>query len=503
MMGQERGHRPEQTNRRRGIRRIALSWLIVPVLLAGCAVGPQLAPPTMHAPTPYIRGASTGAPSPQTLRWTSNVAVQWWTLFHTPLLNQYIRAALQANPDVAAARATLARQDALTRAAAAGFLPQVVGTMGAERARALTAGANGGTAYRIPGNLYTLLLGAVDVRYQPDLFGATADRLHSAQAEQQVAAAQLRMSEIFLQAAVARAVIQAASAREQCKAAEKIATADQRLLTLLRQEYRLGASNLEEVRQQEALTASARAAIPPLRAARDASRYALADLLGRYPDDTLRLPRLSAMRLPSQLPTALPSVLLEQRPDIVTARAATDAARARAKLATANRFPQMQITAELGKAAQGGAAFFNPLSTLWSLGTAIVGPIYEGGALANEERAAIADYQRASDQYRATVFRAFEQVADALRALRSGAQTFQQTQIAATAARQALTLARGRYRDGDIGYSAVLEAEIAAQRDTQAAIEARSQRYLDTVALFLALGEGWSSERDAVISGAR
>ena len=98
---------------------------------------------------------------------------------------------------------------------------------------------------------------------------------------------------------------------------------------------------------------------------------------------------------------------------------------------------------------------------------------------------------------------AFQQVADALRALRSGEQTYQQSQIAATAAGQALRLARGLYTDGEIAYSAVLEAEIAAQRDRQAAIEARSQRYLDAVALFLALGEGWSNEHDIATSGAQ
>jgi NodT family efflux transporter outer membrane factor (OMF) lipoprotein len=488
---------------RKGRRRIApLFLLLAPALLEGCAVGPRLAAPAIRAPVQYITGVAR-TPSRQSPFWTSSVAVQWWTLFHTPLLSHYIRAALQANPKLAAARATLAREDALMAASAAGFLPQAGASATAARARALRAGANGGSAYRIPGNLYNLLLGAVQVSYSPDVFGQASDQLHSAEAERRVAAAQLRMTEVFLEAAVARAVIQAAGAREQWKAARLIAADDQRLLDLLRLEYRLGASNLEEVRQQEALTASAKAAIPPLRAAIDASRYALADLLGRYPNQALRLPRLGAMKLPSRLPIAVPSALLEQRPDIDAARAETEAAKARANLAAANRFPRMQITAEFGKAAQSGAMFFNPLSTLWSLGAGIVAPIYEGGALAAKEKAAIAQYMAASNRYRATVFRAFEQVADALRALQSGAHTYEQSRIAAAAAAQALTLARGRYRDGEIAYSSVLEAEIAAQRDTQAAIEAQNKRYLNTVALFLALGEGWSGERVDPTAGTR
>lgn len=491
-------------NAPRNARRYAapLCLLLAPAVLQGCAVGPRLAPPAIRAPAQYIHGAERPSRR-QSLLWTSGVDVKWWTLFHTPLLNHYVRAALQANPTLAAARATLAREDALIQAAAAGFLPHMRARAAAARARARRAGASGGSAYRIPGDLYTLLLGAVQVSYSPEVFGQAADQLRSAEAERRIAAARLRMTEVFLQAAVARAVIQAAGAREEWKAAHRIAADDQRLLGLLRLEYRLGASNLEKVRQQEALTASAKAAIPSLRSAMNASRYALADLLGKYPSQALRLPSLGAMKLPARLPAAVPSALLEERPDIVAARAETDEAKARANLAAANRFPHVQITAELGKAAQGGAMFFNPLSTLWSLGAGIAAPIYEGGALAAREKAAVAEYQIASNRYRATVFTAFEQVADALRALQSGEQTYEQSRIAAVAAAQALTLARERYRDGDIAYSSVLEAEIAAQHDTQAAIEAQGVRYLNTVALFLALGEGWSSERGGPAAGAQ
>ncbi len=429
--------------------------------------------------------------------------MHWWALFRTPLLNQYIRAALRANPDLAAARATQARADALVDTAAAGFLPQATAEATTRRARALRAGANGGSAYRIPGDLYSLLLGAVRIRYSPDLFGRASDKLRSAKAERTVSAARLRMTEVFLEASVARAVIQAAGTREQLKAARGIAADDRGLLHLLRAEYRLGATNLENVHQQEALTARARAAVPPLRARLDESRHALADLLGEYPDRPLRLPKLAAMRLPSRLPTAIPSVMLEQRPDIIAARAATRAAAAEADLAAANRFPQLQITAAFGKAAQSGALFFNPLSTLWSLGAGVLAPIYDGGALAAKEKAATAQYRIASDRCRATVLEAFEQVADALRALQSDKQTYEQSRIAERAAMQALQLARGRWRDGLIAYSSVLDAEIAAQRDTQAAIEAQSRRYLDAVALFLALGEGWSGAHGGANEGAR
>lgn len=398
--------------------------------------------------------------------------MRWWALFRTPLLSHYIRLALRTNPDLAAARATRARADALVDVAAAGLFPQVTAEATAARARALRAGANGGRAYRIPGDLYSLVLGAIRIRYRPDLFGQATDQVRSAKARRTVSAAWLRMTEVFLEASVARAVIQAADTEEQCRAAQRIATDDQSLLDLLRAQLA-------------------------------ASRHALADLLGEYPNQTLRLPTLAAMRLPARLPTAIPSALLEQRPDIIAARAEIQAARANVDLAAANRFPQLQITAAFGKAAQSGNLFFNPLSTLWSLGAGVLAPIYDGGALAARERAAVAQYRIAGDRYRATVLEAFEQVADALRALHSDERTYEESRIAESAATQALRLAHGRYRDGSIAYSSVLDAEIAAQRDTQAAIEANSRRYLDAVALFLALGEGWSEAQGGANGGAR
>lgn len=464
--------------------------VLLPLLLGACAPGPKLAPAKMPAPSHYLASPGDWSASGQQLSWQKTPSSAWWRLFGSATLDQDVQTALQANPSIRQAQSAVLRAQQIEKEAAAGFLPQVSANAQLERSRALRTGADGGTRYRIPGNLYSLLLGSVVVSYSPDLFGRTADQVHSAQAQQQVEAARLQATRQYVAAAVAKALITAAAAREQWQTAQRIADADAKLLKLIRQEYHLGASNLQVLRQQEALTASARAAVAPLRVAMAHAEHALAVLLGKYPDQKLPSPSLHELHLPKDLPVLVPSTLLEQRPDIVAARATVSAAAAEAHLAAADRYPQINIGADIGKAAQSGALFFNPASTLWGLAGSLVAPIYAGGALHAQEKAAVDSYQMAVEQYHGVVLTAFRQVADALRALQGADQSYSQRRIAATAAGQALHLAQARYRDGVTDYATVLNAEIANQQDQEAVLRAQSERYLDSVALFLAMGEG-------------
>ncbi len=462
--------------------------------LAGCAVGPHGQVPKMISPATYNAHRVDASPGAQKIQWTTQQAQSWWLLFHSQALNSYIYKAMRANPDLQAAQAALARQQSLLVASQGGLYPQVSANAGISRERALRTGADGGQSYRIPGNLYSLFLGTLDIRYNPDVFGRQQDLIHAARARVAVTTANLHQSEVFLAAAVSRAIISAAAARAQWHSARQIAAADAHLLKLLQQEYQLGYQNLQSVEQQAAMTAAARARIAPLEAEQAAARHALAALIGQSPNTSLPLPTLKDLQLPAHLPTTIPSALAENRPDIQAATAEIKVAAAQADVATANLYPQFNISADIGKAAMTGALFFNPVSTLWSLGAGLAAPIYQGGSLHAQRRAALDQYQLVRDQYRATVLDAFRQVADALRNLQSADTAFVQQKRAQQASAKALQLAEARYRDGATDYATVLNAEIAYQQDSIAAINGRSQRYLDSVALFVALGDGWQPD---------
>ncbi|MBU2784504.1 TolC family protein, partial [Acidithiobacillus ferriphilus] len=307
-----------------------LGVLLGVVAAAGCAVGPHLSTPAVPAPKTYNAHPINLHSAQQRVQWTTQEAQAWWSLFRSTPLNDYIRQAMQANPDVQAAQAALAREQSLIAVAQGGLLPSVGAGAGISRGRAQRTGANGGASYRIPGNLYSLLLGTVDVHYSPDVFGRQADLVHAAKAQAAVSRASLHQSEVFLAAAVSRAVISGAAAQAQLNAAQQIAAADAHLLHLLQQEYQLGYQNLQSVDQQEAITAAAQARIAPLQADVAAARHGLAALLGQSPDADLSMPTLASLQLPASLPTTLPSALAEQRPDIQAAMAELKVAAAQA-----------------------------------------------------------------------------------------------------------------------------------------------------------------------------
>ncbi len=474
-----------------GVRRAML--VVVVISLAGCAVGPNLHKPDRTPPAAYNAHPSDLAHYRQRIRWTARQAQSWWMLFHSKTLDKYIRRAMHANPDLQAARAAVRRQQSLIAVAQGGLSPDITADATLSRSRALRAGANGGRSYRVPGDLYNLMLGTLNIRYNADVFGRQEDLVHAARARAAVGLANLRQNEVFLAAAVARAVISGAAAKAQLEAAVRVTAADGRLLDLLKQEYRLGYQNLQSVEQQSSITASASSRIAPLRTQLAEARHALATLLGRAPDSVLKMPIMRSLRLPAVLPTTVPSALAKQRPDIQAAAAELRVAAAQADVATADLYPRFDITAEIGKAATSGALFFDPASTLWGIGMGLAAPLYEGGALHARRRAAIDEYEVVRDRYRATLLNAFREVADALRALQGADAAYVQQYRAREAAGKALHLAEARYRDGVADYATVLNAEIAYQQDTVAAINGRSLRYLDSTALFLALGAGWRS----------
>ncbi|WP_197714030.1 TolC family protein [Polynucleobacter necessarius] len=131
---------------------------------------------------------------------------------------------------------------------------------------------------------------------------------------------------------------------------------------------------------------------------------------------------LANLHFPEKLLLSVPSSLVRQRPDVRAAEAQLKAQNAFVGVATANLLPQFNITGSIGAAALTSNGLFGPNSALWTLGGGILQPLFQGGALLAQRRDAIANYEQAAFQYQATVLNAFQEVANALRALETGAQ---------------------------------------------------------------------------------
>jgi outer membrane protein TolC len=160
-------------------------------------------------------------------------------------------------------------------------------------------------------------------------------------------------------------------------------------------------------------------------------------------------------------------------------------------VATANLYPQITLSGSYGFQAVATDILFNGQSVVWNLGAGLLQPIFHGGELTARRRSAIAAYDQAAAQYRQTVLKAFQDVADVLRALESDARTLQAQAEAEAAAKAELALIEKQYELGAVSYLSLLIAQRDYQKTRINLIAAQAQRYADTAALFQALGGGW------------
>ena len=472
-------------------------------LLAACAVGPDFKPPPappVSGYTPEAHPATTTAANvaggaAQTFVVGRDIPAEWWKVFHSKEIDALIAEALRANPNLQAAQAALWQAKENLYASAGKLLPSVdaAGSVTPQQFSAAEFGIVG------PPSIFTVYQATVNVAYTPDVFGGQRRQIeaNAALAEQQRFA--LEATFLTLTANVVTAAIQEASLRGQIQATQDIIKAETDQLEVVRNQFEVGGANRADVLTQESEVAATQATLPPLQKQLEQQHHVLLALIGRFPSQQHGPHlQLASLRLPTALPVSLPSQLVEQRPDVRAAAAQLHQASALIGVAIANRLPQLSLTAQYGSIALTPASLFTPATAVWSLGAAGTQPIFHGFALLHQERAAKAAYEMADAQYRNTVLTAFQNVADALRALQLDAATLKAQQRATRAASDTFDLSRGQYRLGAITYVTLLNAERSYEQARLALVQAQAARYADTAALFAALGGGWWNRSDVV-----
>jgi NodT family efflux transporter outer membrane factor (OMF) lipoprotein len=465
--------------------------------IAGCAVGPNFkrpsAPPVADykapAPGTTTPTANVAAGEAQHFRKGADIAADWWTLFHSEPLNELIDRALEHNHDLKAAQAalTVARENVLAQRGA--YFPSVTASFEASRQR-----QSGQLAPTPDSNafLYNLFTPQVSVSYVPDVFGLNRRTVESLQAQAQEVRFQMIATYTTLTANVVVAAIQEASLQMQIDATRQLIDSNSGVLKILKYQFEHGYANRLDVAAQESQLAQIAATLPPLVKQLAQQHDLLAVLTGRFPSEApAEKFDLSTLRLPQDLPVSLPSMLVAQRPDVRQAEANLHDASAKIGIAIANRLPNIVLTANAGSTATALDQLFTTGTGFWGLGAAATAPIFQGGTLLHQERAAKAAYTQAAEQYRSTVLTAFQNVADTLTALEQDAQSVQAAAAAADAAKVTLELAQRQWHDGYTGYLALLSAEQADQQSRINLVQAQSNRFADTAALFQALGGGW------------
>jgi NodT family efflux transporter outer membrane factor (OMF) lipoprotein len=472
---------------------------LVAALLTSCAVGPDFVPPGPPQVSGYTRepqpgqtvGSDLHGGEAQRFVEALDIPGQWWTLFRSPSLNAIIERAVNANPSLQAAQATLREANEALYAGEGTLFPSVSASASTTRER--ISGASLGITSRLP--VFTLKSASVSVTYLLDVWGGARRQIESLAAQAEYEQFELEASYLTLTSNVATAAIREASLRAQIAATQEIIDIETQELVALKRDVAIGAAANTAVLAQSATLAQARAQLPPLQKQLAQTRNQLTAYLGRLPSEELTETfDLASLQLPETLPVSLPSQLIEQRPDIRAAQAQLHAASAEIGVATANMLPQLTLSASYGSETTG--ALFGPGTAIWSLGAGLMQPLFEGGTLLHRRRAAVAAFDAAAAQYRNTVVTAFQNVADALRALQSDANAVDAQTAAERAAADSLAASRREFRVGAISYPALLDGERTYQQARLGLVQAQATRYSDTVALFQALGGGWWNRSD-------
>lgn len=457
-----------------------LSIVAIAASLGGCIVSrvdPQKPPLPLPQALPAQAQATVQLPDP------------WWTIFADPELDQLVDEALAHNPDVAVAAARVAQARAGLRIANSDRLPAVDLQGNVTRSKD-SAFVNSTPGLNLNRTIYSVQ-GAVG--FELDFWGKYLRASQSAQAQLLNSEFGREATKLSLTGEVARGYFALiASAEQLARGRDTLATRDESL-RIEKVRFDAGESDEFTFKRAEADAAATRKSVHQLERDLTQRTNALGILLGRSPQDLVDK-AIAAQRseLPPlvMLPAALPSSVLERRPDIGAAEAALNASAADIGVARAQLFPSISLTGAFGSISPELDDLFSKPAEAWSAAGNILQPIFQGGRLhANVARAEAVREQRKAE-YARTVQGAFRDVLDALQG---------QTQIAGVTeanAQQVASLARAtelaelRYDQGDIAYLELLDVRRGLFQAQIDLVAAQRDALLNTVDLALAVGGG-------------
>jgi NodT family efflux transporter outer membrane factor (OMF) lipoprotein len=478
-------------------RLAGIPGLAIGVLLTGCAVGPDFVAPAAPEIARYTReplaertmAADAPRGAMQRFHLGRDIPQEWWRVFRSPGLDALIAQALQNNPNVQSALATLRAAKEAVYAQEGKYFPLVEANFNPTRQQtpaSLAPIPSSGT------NIYNLVTAQVLVSYTFDVWGLNRRTVESLQALADVQRFEVEAAYLSLTSNIAVAAITEASLRGQIDATEQLISINTRMLSTLQRQLSAGYANRSDVAAQEAALAQAKATLPPLRKALQQNRDLLAALAGGFPSDGPKEAfRLADLHLPTALPLSVPSQLIAQRPDIRAAAEQLHSASALIGVATANLLPTFTISANGGYTNTALAGLIAPQNLAWSLIGNATQTVFDAGTLLHELQGAKDTYQAAAWTYRSTVIGAVQNVADSLRALQNDAVALKAARDFEQAAKTSFDLASQQMQSGNANVLLLLTAEQSYLQAVIQVVQAGAARLSDTAALYQALGGGW------------
>lgn len=460
------------------------------LLLAGCSLAPDYAPPTVAVPAAYKE-----APAGWTAATPLDAAPRgaWWTLFADPVLESLESRIEGASPTLAAAVARYNAARAAAGEAAADLYPTVTASADAvrERTSARRPGANAA-------GRFTDATAGPSLSYELDLWGRVRNSVHAARAEAEASAADLAAVRLSLQASLADAYFRLRGLDAEAALLRETVDAYSKALELTQARHEGGASSGLDVSRAQTLLSDARAQISDVANRRAATEHQIAALVGAVPSALSIAPVDTGVGSPPPVPAEAPALLVQRRPDVAAAERRIAAANAQIGVARAAFFPDLTLGLAGGFESSHGSLLSAPAG-FWALGPLSAAlDLFDGGRRQARVRISRAQYDEAAANYRETALTAFRDVEDSLAAARLLAAEAADQNSAAAAAARTSDLALTRYREGAADYLEVVTAQTAALDAERAAIAVQTQRMQTAVALVRAFGGDYSTPDGAL-----
>jgi len=467
------------------LRRRAAALAALALMLAGCMVGPDYVRPAVPTPAAFKEMADWKVAQPR----DDAPRGAWWDAFGDQDLDALLRQVDLSNQTIAAAAARMREAQAATQAARAALFPIVTGNAAAARS-GRAAGTPTASGAPTVANSYNV---AVDINWEIDLWGGVRRGVESSTAAAQASAADLAAATLSAQALLAQDYLLLRVQDAQIELLKDTVAGYEKSLQLTRNQYAAGIVARGDVAQAEAQLKSTQAQVLDARITRAQLEHAIAVVVGKPPAELAIAPRPLTATFPA-IPVALPSELLERRPDVAAAERRAAAANAQIGVAQAAFFPSLSLSAVGGVQNSALGNLLSLPSRYWALGAALAQTVFDAGLRSAQKEQAIATYDETVANYRSTVLTAFAEVEDNLAALILLEQEAAVQDEAVKAARESAAIAANQYKAGTASYLAVVVLQAAELNSERAALAILARRLTASVGLIKAVGGGWNAE---------
>lgn len=459
-----------------------LTWLIPLILVGGCALGPDYQRPPVDSPSSF-RFATNAATA------QSFGDLGWWEVFKDPVLHDLIGTAITNNYDLKQAVARVEQARNIAVAARAPLFPQV--GYGGNVGRGRNAVLNNPTP--LGGVTEGSASATLNAAWEIDVWGRIR-RLSQAARAQYLATDEARRGvTIALVSDVATAYFQLMQFDRELQIQREATNAYAGSYRIFDERRINGVASKLETDRALAALANADALIPALELSIALTENQISVLLGHNVGPVPRKSLVDQAEWPVEIPPGLPSNLLQQRPDVAGSEQLLVAANANVGANLANMFPQIGLTAFLGKVSPELSAFTGGTANAWNFGATLAGPIFQGGQLRAQYRAAKAQFEEAAAAYQKSILTAFQEVSNALISRQKFAEAQVAYQQAVVALVSSVDLSTQRYINGRSSYFEVLQAQQELYPTQRAEVQARVSERLAVIQLYRALGGGWTN----------